>query len=60
MKTATRYQTTKVIAFRNRKTPAYPNAAERSYQLSRILNHALTAATSIALVSALLFLFTVL
>ena len=60
MKATTRYQNTKVIPYRSRKVPAYPNAPEKNYLISRTLDYALTVATSVALVSALLFLFTAL
>ena len=56
MKTVTYHQ--KVIPYRSRKAPAYPNAAERRYVLEKALDWALAAATSAGVVTALLFLIT--
>lgn len=47
----------KVIPFR-RKAPAYPNAAERGYFAHRLLDYALTAATSAGIVTALMCMIT--
>lgn len=48
----------KVISFRRRRAPAYPNAAERGYLAHRLLDYALTAATSAGIVTALMCMFT--
>jgi hypothetical protein len=50
--------TGKVIPFRRRRAPAYPNAAERGYLAHRLLDYALTAATSAGIVTALMCMFT--
>ena len=43
----------KVIPFRRRKAPAYPNAAEAKYYLDKTLDYVLTAVTSAGIVTAL-------
>lgn len=48
----------KVIPFRRRRAPAYPNAAERGYFAHRLLDYALTAATSAGIITALMCIFT--
>lgn len=48
---------TTVIPFRVSKVPAYPNAAERGYFAHRLLDYALTAATSAGIVTALMCMF---
>ena len=48
----------KVIPFRRRRAPAYPNAAERGYLAHRLLDYALTAATSAGIVTALMCMVT--
>ena len=50
----------KVIPFRSRKAPAYPNAAQRGYRMGLVLDYAVTAAATAGFVSALMFLFVVL
>lgn len=60
MKTATHYPNEKAIPCHSRKVPTYPNAADRHHQFSRLLDMVLTTAASVALVTALLFLLTVL
>ncbi len=44
----------KVIAFRNRRAPAYPNAAERNYFFHKTLDHLLSAASGAGIVTALM------
>lgn len=53
-----RNTTGKIISFRRRRAPAYPNAAERSYYAHRLLDYALTAAASAGIVTALMCMFT--
>lgn len=53
-----RKSTSKVIPFRRRRVPAYPNAAERGYFAHRLLDYALTAATSAGIVTALMCMIT--
>ena len=53
-----RKPTGNVIPFRRRRAPAYPNAAERGYFVHRLLDCALTAATSAGIVTALMCMFT--
>lgn len=50
----------KVIRFKNRKAPAYPNAAERSYYINLLLDYAVSVVGTAAIVSALMFLFVLL
>lgn len=47
----------KVIVYRPRKAPVYPNAAETGYYLSKALDYLLTAASSAGVIAALMFLF---
>ncbi len=57
MKTNTmKYQRGNIVPFQARKAYAYPNAAERHYYLSKALDYALAAATSLGTVTILLFL----
>ena len=53
-----RKSTGKVITFRRRRAPAYPNAAERGYLANLLLDYALTAATSAGIITALMCMFT--
>lgn len=49
---------TRIIPYRSRRGPAYPNAAEQRYRLEKVLDWALAAATSAGVVTALLALIT--
>ena len=51
-------QNLKVIPYRNRKAPAYPNAAERSYLIRKATDALLTAVSSAGVFTALLCIFT--
>lgn len=55
--TVTYRRPAKVIPFKNRKTPVYPNAAESRYFVNKILDYLLTAASSAGVIAALMFLF---
>ena len=58
MKTAAKYQNpSKVISFRKRPTPAYPNAAGSRYHLGKALDYLLTVASTAGVIAALMFLF---
>ncbi len=56
MKQITKNHSQKVIAFRNPKAPAYPNAADRSAHFHNALDFFLTTATSAGIVVGLTFL----
>ena len=56
-KTNYKAHNTKVIPYRNRKAPAYPNAAERSYLMHKAMDTLLTAASSAGVFTALLCIF---
>lgn len=47
----------KVIPFRQRKAPAYPNAAERTYYANKALDYILSAATGAGMLTALICIF---
>lgn len=44
-----------VVPFRSRKGYRYPNAAESRYMMDRLADGLLTAATSVGIISALVF-----
>lgn len=59
MKVVTHYRhTANIIPYRNRKAVPFPNAADKKRQFDKILDYTLTAAISIGIVTALLFLMT--
>lgn len=45
------------VICRNPKAPAFPNAADRSYFLKKLLDGALAVAIAVGTVTALIFLF---
>lgn len=58
MKQIRKNHSQKVIAFRNQKMPAYPNAAERGAHLHKVLDFFLTTAASAGIVVGLTFIIT--
>ena len=59
MKTPTIYtRNSKVIPYKPRKAPIYPNAASQREILDKVLDYALTAAASAGIVTVLVCLFT--
>ena len=52
--------TAKIIRFRDRRGPAYPNAAERRYYINKALDYTISLVGAAGAVSALLLLFVLL